>query len=315
MMLVNWLNLGAFTGSVISSFVRYNSRFIADVSHQYPTLITPLGVWFVVTWSIIYLTVGLFCVWQVLQPMASLPAVKALGPWLLIASLCQLIWVPLWNYEDLVLSCMFMLGTLASLTVLNLRLDNRFPFLPEYASGTKGNTAAEHPTTQPIPLPPLRLSVPAQFFVRVPFSIWFGWITLASAINLTVALQNPTPTGPKNEFFESPMWASFMLLSLFVVARIWASLTCDFVYGFTLAWGVLGIAIRDLALNFGIGNFAGVVAWGVGMTLLSLSLYDAYLLCTTQPKIPGVTCELEKKQPPTVPTGLGSSPVRPMGLT
>lgn len=131
------------------------------------------------------------------------------------------------NYEELVLANIFMFGLLVSLTVLNLRLDDRFPFQP--ASSIAKETTAEHSTNQRISLPPFGVSVPAQLFIRVPFSIWFGWITLATAINVTVTLQNLTPLGPKTEFFDSPMWTTFMLLSLFIVGRVWASLTCDYV--------------------------------------------------------------------------------------
>lgn len=120
-----------------------------------------------------------------------------------------------------------MIGIVLSLTVLNLRLDDRFPFMP--ASAIAKETTAEHSTNQRISLPPLGVSVPAQLFIRVPFSIWFGWITLATAINVTVTLQNPTHLGPKNEFFDSPMWTTFVLFALFIAGRIWASLTCDYV--------------------------------------------------------------------------------------
>lgn len=93
-------------------------------------------------------------------------------------------------------------------------------------------------------------------------------------------------------------------------------------FGLTLAWGVIGVALRDIQQDYGAVELAtnntirytGVVAWIVGISLLAFSLYDAYLLYAPEPPQKPVA-PLEKNQPPLPQPNIASAMVRPLGLT
>jgi hypothetical protein len=105
-------------------------------------------------------------------------------------------------------------------------------------------------------------------FVRTPFAVYFGWITVATIANFTT-------------FFVSTNWNQFGLTEVFwtvmmiiigaLVGFVSMLFYRSFSYGFVIIWAYLGIAIKHLSVDFFDGNYPQVlIAVAVSITLIGL---------------------------------------------
>lgn len=153
MLVVNWL--GGST-SVLGG------QDTGAVSDSYPNLFAPAGVTFAI-WGLIYLLLGLFFfrVFEIWKPKKSELKNNHLNKILIlftVSSILNGLWVLAWHYNHILVSVLLMLGLLVSLvaiqqTLVKLNLEPK-----EYA------------------------------LVRLPFSVYLGWITVATIANITTWL-------------------------------------------------------------------------------------------------------------------------------
>jgi tryptophan-rich sensory protein len=137
-----------------------NGRTPAEISDSFPSLVTPAGYVFAI-WGLIYLGLIAYAIYQALPSRAGDPRLRAVG-WLFVLScLFNSAWIFLFHYGQYAATEVVMLGLLGSLIAIYLRL------------GT-GRTA-----------PAGRAEALA---LRLPFSLYLGWITIATIANTTILL-------------------------------------------------------------------------------------------------------------------------------
>jgi len=157
-----WLAALAIFGNIWLNYYANTRPFAGQtmgaVSAKYPTLLTPAGYAFGI-WGLIFLGLAGYAVWQLLpaQRRSSLP--DAVARPLALASLATGAWVVLFAHELILPSVGVMLLLLGCLVVAYGRVRRRL------AAGA------------------------APAWVGVPFSLYLGWISVASAINLTIGLR------------------------------------------------------------------------------------------------------------------------------
>lgn len=134
-------------------------RLTSEVSDKYPTLITPAGYVFSI-WSIIYLLLGVFVVYHVLPGRDREEVVEKIWRLFVLNCLLNASWILIWNYEQVVYSVILMFLILASLIAIYKRLKI-------------GRVPAD-----------LRVKLTT----HLPFSVYLGWITVATAANVAAAL-------------------------------------------------------------------------------------------------------------------------------
>jgi hypothetical protein len=145
-------------------------------------------------------------------------------------------WLFLWHYEYFALTIVAMVALLLLLIAIYLRL------------GT-GST---------------RVSKAEAWLVRVPFSIYLGWITVATIANATSLLDYLNWNG----WGLTPVaWAVIMLVAGAVIASAVSITRGDIAYVLVIVWAYLGVAVKnsDTAL---IAVLAGFLAGFVLGTLL-----------------------------------------------
>ena len=147
----------------------------ADVSDMYPTLITPAGFTFAI-WGVIYTLLALFVVYQALPRNRDKPFLSKIGLFFGLSSVCNVCWLFLWHYDLIAYSLVLMFALLASLILVYLRLDI-------------GGAA---------------VSVKEMALVHLPFSVYLGWISIATIANVSVAL---TAAGWEGWGIEASAWA------------------------------------------------------------------------------------------------------------
>ena len=221
-----------------------NNQTTAAISDMYPVLFTPAGYVFSI-WGLIYLGLLGFVIYQALPAQRDNPRLERVGYWFVWSCLFNSIWIFLWHYELMPLSVLVMAGLLVSLIVVYLRLEI-------------GQTSV--PTGEAL-------------FVRLPFSIYLGWISVASIANVSVLLYDLgwNGFGTTEQAATVVMLAIGSLLGFIMVAR-----HREVAYPLVLAWAFAGIVVRQsefslVVIGASVGAVAMLAAAAVGLVLRSRS--------------------------------------------
>ncbi len=191
-------------------------QLTAEVSDSNPTLFTPAGYVFSI-WSIIYIGLIAFAVYQARSSKGAARVRERIGPWFVINAILNVAWLFAWGYEVLWLSVLIMLGLLASLIVIYERL--QIGRIPEEAPDA-GKAAT--------------------WSVRVPMSIYTGWISVATIANIAVLLAS---TGWDGGALGPRFWTVLVLLAGTVLGLAATFLRRDLAYALVVVWAFVGIAV------------------------------------------------------------------------
>jgi hypothetical protein len=203
-----------------------NTGAISDTFHVY---FVPAGYVFSI-WGIIYIGLIAYAVFQALPSQKENPRLQSTGWWVVLGSLANCTWIFLWHYEQFVGTLGAMLILLATLITVYLRLGiNRF-----------------------------KVSTGETWAVRVPFSIYLGWITVATIANVTDVLDY---IGWNQFGISAAVWMVVILAVVLVITGLMNFLRRDVAFAFVLLWALAGIAVKFPAE--GIVTFATWVTFGV----------------------------------------------------
>ena len=185
----------------------------AEVSDMYPTLITPAGFTFAI-WGIIYTLLLFFTVYQLLPKNRDNPFLQQIGLLFALSSLCNVCWLLLWHYDLVTYSLALMLALLASLILVYLRLGI-------------GKTV---------------VSIKERIFVHLPFSVYLGWISIATIANVSVAL---TAVGWDGLGIEASVWAVAIICVALLLSSAVLLTRKDIAYTLVVVWALLGILTKQ----------------------------------------------------------------------
>lgn len=217
---LRWLNIVVFICMVIVNGLAGSTDIIggvrtAEISDSNPTLVTPAGYVFSI-WGIIYILLAVFVIYQAL-PGQKGKEFHARISWLFVlSSIFNMIWLFLWQYELLAASLILMIFLLLSLIAIYLRLDI-------------GRSAA-----------PMK----ERLAVHLPFSVYLGWITIATIANVSVLLVS---LGWDGFGISETAWASLIIVVALVLTLAVVATRKDVAYGLVVVWALVGIAAKQSA--------------------------------------------------------------------
>jgi hypothetical protein len=81
-----------------------------------------------------------------------------------------------------------------------------------------------------------------RYLVHLPFSVYLGWITIATIVNVTVVLLN---AGWDRFGLTETFWAMTMLIAGAILALLMLFTRKDIFFTLVVAWAFLGIWIRQ----------------------------------------------------------------------
>ncbi len=211
--IVNIFALGAvLTVNVLSNALPINGRTAGEISDAYPSLVTPAGYVFSI-WGLIYTLLIVFVVYQALPAQKDNPRLERLGYMFALSCACNFFWIFAWHYGVVWLSELLMLGLLASLIVCYNRL----------GIGKTEVSAAE------------------KWAVRLAFSVYLGWITVATIANTTVLLLEWGVEGG----WLAPVWAVIVIGVAAAIGLLVLRRRGDVPYSLVLVWAFFGIAVSQ----------------------------------------------------------------------
>lgn len=212
-------NLAAFmlvvVLNVLSNALPINGQTMPEISAKYPSLFTPAGFTFSI-WGVIYVALLLFVIYQALPSQRNNEKIAGISRLFQINCVANASWIVAWHYDLLHTSLLIMLVLLVTLILIYRALLG----------------AIEHaPVTQ-------------HLFLHIPFSLYTGWITLATIANISTV---QTGNGWDNIGLTAVSWT---LLKLALAGAIGATMVLRFgdaVFVLVVAWAAYGISIMQSA--------------------------------------------------------------------
>ena len=189
-----------------------NGQTTGEISDRFQVYFVPAGYVFSI-WGLIYLGLIVFAVFQALPAQRDNPRLCRIGYLFAASCLANIAWLFLWHYEQFPLTLLAMLSLLVLLIVIYLRL----------GIGRGAASSAE------------------KWLVHIPFSIYLGWITVATIANMTSVLEywNWGGWGISGE-----AWAIIMLVAGGSIGSAVNLTRGDIAYMLVVVWAFVGIAVR-----------------------------------------------------------------------
>lgn len=205
----------ALTVNVLAVALPLNGKNTADISNLFPVHFVPAGYVFSI-WGIIYIGWIAFVLYQLRPSQKESPRLRPLGYLFALSCLLNGAWLFCWHYEQFGLSVLVMLSLLGSLIAAYLKLN----------------------------VGRLSVSPAEKWSVDIPFSLYLGWITVATVANISDYLYFVGWNG----FGIAPqIWAVIMLAVASLLGLAMALSRRDSGYLFVLVWAFIGIAIKQSA--------------------------------------------------------------------
>lgn len=216
------INLAGFLGTVVvnglATSLPINNKTTGELSDQYPNLFVPAGPTFSI-WGLIYILLAIFIIYSVIISIkkdATGSFINKIGLLFFLSCIANMAWIFAWHYEIVPLSLVIMLLLLGLLLAIYMRL----------GVGKKGPVKKE------------------QYLVHLPFSVYLGWITVATIANVTALLVDVD----WNRFgLSEQFWAVAVIIVGIAIALSVLLRRQDIYYCLVVDWALLGILIKRLA--------------------------------------------------------------------
>lgn len=180
-----------------------------QVSDKYPSLLTPAGYAFSI-WGLIYIGLVVFSIYQALPSQAKNERFKSIRVLYIINCAANCAWIFLWHHEQIWASLALIFVLLATLVLINSRLQNK-------------RDAAE------------------TWAARVPFGLYFGWATVATVLNFTLALIS---SGVKTSASSARILASVLVVAITILGVVVRLKLSSAAYALAIAWALTAIAVK-----------------------------------------------------------------------
>lgn len=217
-----------------------NNRSTGDISNDYPNLFAPAGIAFSI-WGLIYLLLAGYVVFQfVTKSEKTEGLLKKINPLFIATSVANSVWIFAWHYDVIGLSVLIMAAILVLLIkIADILRKEQF-------------TALE------------------KFFIWSPFSIYFGWITVAAIANITIFLVS---IGWNGFGISAFIWTCAILLIGATIGILRMQKDKNTAYGLVLVWAYLGILLKHLSANGFNGQYPSII-----ITIIACLVLFVYFL-------------------------------------
>ncbi|HPA25808.1 MAG TPA: tryptophan-rich sensory protein [bacterium] len=206
-------------------------RDTGAISDSYPNLFAPAGYAFSI-WGLIYILLGIYVIYQLPRKDNALAA--RVNQVFIVNALLNAAWLFAWHYDVIWLSVIIMLAMLATLIKI--------------ADITRASAQ----------------TIKESRLVRLPFSVYFGWITVATIANITVLLVSLGWNG----FGLSEVFWTVVVLLVGALIGSWRTLHDRSIpYGLVLLWAYGAILSKHLSKNNFDSQYPSVI-WTVGVCML-----------------------------------------------
>ncbi len=222
--------LVTITVNAMANILPLNGLETGEISDRFDIFFVPAGYVFSI-WGLIYLALIIYTIYQVLPGQAENPTLKKIAPLYWIGSLANSVWIFLWHYEVFSLTVIAMVAILVTLISIGRILVE--------TSGLE------------------------KWLVRLPFSIYLGWISVATIANVS---QNLYLFEWNGWGLDPLVWAVLLLAVASLLGILKSLMENDNPYSFVLIWAFIGITVSQAG-----SSLVVTAAWS-GVIILILAI-------------------------------------------
>lgn len=205
------LNTLAFIAVIFVNYLAnalpLNGMQTGQISALYPNYFVPAGFTFAI-WGVIYALMALFVfrsLWMLkVKKSQALNEISKLSGCFILSCVANISWIFAWHYREIFMSLGAMLVLLYSLMKAYLWIHQERSIL----------------------------------FGNVFFSVYLGWISVATIANFTVYLQD---NGWAEKFDQPEIWSAVMIVIAFLLAAYMMFRLKDMIFPLVILWAVFGI--------------------------------------------------------------------------
>lgn len=249
---MSYLTLFTMIGMIAAMFISISLLGFGVTNELDPTpvrlYLEPAGYAFVI-WFFIYLGCLAFGIFQILPGQIYNPRLKKVRVYMIINGLANSVWFLGVIQNQLWLTVICMIILLFTLIQASVHA--------EIGRATVTNSEV--------------------WMVRIPLSIYFGWISVATPINITAYFLDLGWTG--QNFLNPEIWSILiLLLAIGIVTIVYVSRYANFIYMGVILWALLAIVVANLSASQMVCSAAllGIVLVMLTLTLTLLKQYKVY---------------------------------------
>jgi hypothetical protein len=213
----------------LANVIPYNNKTTAEISDSFAVYFVPAGYVFAI-WGLIYIAMIAYTYYQFQIQKTDSVEMNEIASWYIISALANSVWIFLWHYEYIVSTIFMMLLLLFSLINIYLELKKIIKFDKKFF-----------------------------WMVKATFSVYLGWISVATIANVTDVLFALGFTGGEGAQF----WALGMIIIASILGAIMIVRERDYIFSGVIIWALIGIGVKF--------NNVGVIIAGV-MTAITIIL-------------------------------------------
>lgn len=241
--------------NIFANVIPFNKMTTGEVADFYPNLFAPAGLAFSI-WRVIYLMLAAYIIYQFdlfkkKDRIFSKDLIENIGIFFTISSIANTAWIFAWHYRSIGMSLILMAIILVCLIYIILKLKKADLVLRE------------------------------KIFLRLPFSIYFGWITIAAISNTIIFL---TSIGWDWLGIPESVWTIMLLVLMLLIGGTIMFKNQDFAYGLSIIWAFIGILIRHTSEN-GFNGRHPVIIIVLIISIILLLITGVYVLVSDKEKL------------------------------
>ncbi len=235
--------------NVLANLLPINGVTTGEISDFYPNLFAPAAFAFSI-WGLIYMLLAGYVFYQLglFQSKASLTDASfsnKIRLAFIISSFANSLWLISWHNLQIAFSMFFII-------IIFISLGYIFHMISKY-----------------------HLSFDEKVFLKIPFSVYFPWITVAMIANFAVLAVSRQW---HNLFFVESTWTIILILFGLILGTVVAYRYKDAVYGMVLIWAYSGILIKHMSASAFNRQYPMIIFTVIGSLALLILLVFYILL-------------------------------------
>jgi len=236
--------------NILANTLPINGITTGEVSDAYKNLFAPAGITFFI-WGLIYLLLLVYTIYQLGffqggEKYIKTELLEKVGVLFSISSISNSIWIFLWHYNFISLTVIVMIIILICLIMIVAEISKH------------------------------KLNFKEKFFIKLPFSVYLGWITIATIANVTTFLVS---IGWNGFGISDITWTIIILMVGVIISSLTILQFKDIAYGLVIIWAYMGIYIKHTSINGFSRQYPSIITTVVISIaiIIIVELYTIYL--------------------------------------
>lgn len=203
--------------NALANIIPINGSTTGEIASRYPNLFTPASFTFSI-WGVIYLFLMVYTIFQtgILSRLTITEnrIIQNIGGLYILSCIANTAWIFLWHYELIFLSVVVMLVLLFTLINVYLKVNSD-----------------------------RTLKYKGKFIISAPFSIYLGWISVATIANITTWLVSVDWGGWG---IPPQIWTSIVIILALIITLLIQRKYKDLIFSGAILWSLLGILVQQI---------------------------------------------------------------------